>query len=207
MKSERNKWIIIGIIILISLIFSLYFDREIVKFFSIFRNPFLDNIFLFITFVSSEIIISFVLTSLFLWRENKRKWIAPLWLSLGLVAVISFILKVTVQRDRAFQLGIVPLISSLQEASFSTWNWSFLSFQTALGFCAIPILNKEFPRLKKFWILFAILIGLSRIYFGLHFMSDIIAGGVLGYLIGAIILKLEEENNFGEKIYNRIMRK
>ncbi len=198
---------VIGMLLLASIFLSLYFDKDLIKLSSLLRNSFLDNFFLFITFVSSELIICFVLTSLFLWRENKRGWIIPLWLSLGISAVISFILKILVQRERPFQFDIVSLISKLQEASFSTWNWSFPSFQSALVFCAIPILNKEFPKLKKFWLIFAVLVAFSRVYFGVHFVSDVICGGILGYLIGMMILKLENESSFGKRIYEKVIGK
>ena len=74
-----------------------------------------------------------------------------------------------------------------------------------LVFCAIPILDKEFPKLKYFWIAFAVLVAFSRIYFGLHFLSDVIAGGLIGYLIGIFIVNLEKEKKFGEKIYGKIV--
>lgn len=195
---------ILGIALIIT---SLYFDTFISRGTSFLRNDFLDNFFMFITFASSEVIIFFLLSALFLWRENKRRWILPLWVSLFLSALISFILKIAIQRDRPFQLGIVNLIPMLQEASYSIWNFSFPSFQSMLAFCAIPILSEQFPRLKKIWLVFAILVALSRVYFGLHFMSDVLIGALIGYLIGIIVVKEEKENKFGQIIYNKIFKK
>ena len=188
-------------------LFVIKFDAELIKDISFLRNDFLDNFFIVVTFVSSEIIIFFILTALFLWREHKRRWIFPLWSSLGISAIVGFVLKVFIQRLRPFQLGIVELIPKLQESSYSIWNFSFPSFQSMLAFCAIPIIDAQFPKLKKFWISFALLISFSRIYFGVHFVSDIIFGGVIGYLIGTVVVKLEKENSFGKKIYENIFRK
>lgn len=205
MKKERG---ITFVIIAIAFIFiSLLLDGLLIKYISTLRSGTLDSFFMGITFVSSEIIIFFVLTSMFLWNDKKRRWIFPLWASLGISAVVSLILKIMVQRLRPFQMGIVPLISSLQETSFWNWNFSFPSFQSMLAFCAIPILSEQFPKLKKFWIIFAVLVAFSRTYFGLHFVSDVIAGGLIGYLIGMIIVKGEKENRFGERIYNKIFKK
>jgi undecaprenyl-diphosphatase len=203
----KKRGIIIWALMIFSVFVSLYFDKVLVKGISLFRNDVLDNFFLLITLASSEIVVFFVLTSLFLWKEKKRRWIVPLWVSLGISAITSFILKIMVQRDRPFQLGIVPLISKLDEASFSVWNFSFPSFQSALVFCAIPILSEQFPKLKKFWIAFAVLVAFSRVYFGVHFVSDVISGGILGFLIGLIIVNTEKENKFGQKIYEKIFRK
>ena len=204
---KKGRWLIVLLLFFVITGISLYFDSAFSKLISLLRIGFLDNIFLGITFVSSEIIIFFVLTSLFLWKDNRRKWIVSLWLTLGASAIVSFLLKIAVQRNRPFQLGIVPTLSVLQEASFNTWNFSFPSFQTMFAFCALPILSKEYPKLKYFWILFAGLIGFSRIYFGLHFLSDVLVGGFIGYLIGLFIVQREMEFKFGQRIARMIFKK
>lgn len=203
---KKRKGIIIFTLVLLSILISLYFDSYIVKGISLIRIEFLNDFFMGLTFASSGIIILFILTSLFLWRDHKRKWILPLWFTLGISAIVSFLLKIIVQRQRPFQLAIVSTLPVLAKNSHLTWNLSFPSFQAMLAFCAIPILSKEFPRLKYVWILFAGLIAFSRVYFGLHFLSDVIAGGLLGYLIGMMIIKVEKENKFGEKVYRKIKK-
>ncbi len=204
MRNKRE--IALLAIVFTSILVALYFDASIVRIISLIRTNFLNSFFLGITFVSSEIIIFFLLTSLFLWSKNKRKWILPLWLTLFLSAVVAFLLKVMVQRPRPFQLGIVSTLPTLMEKSFTTWNFSFPSFQAMLAFCAIPILIKEFPKLKYAWILFAVLVAFSRVYFGLHFLSDVIVGGLIGYLIGTIVIKYEKESRICENIYRSIFR-
>lgn len=204
---RRDKGIILAIAIVFAVIISLYLDKTLVKYVSFLRNAFLDNVFLAVTFISSEAIIFLVLTSLFLFRDKKRRWIFPLWVTFGISAVVSFILKVTIQRARPFQLGIISLLPRLQEASHDIWNFSFPSSHAVLAFCAVPILSQQYPKLKKIWIAIAVLIALSRVYLGLHFFSDVIAGGAIGYLIGMLIVKLEKEEKFGQKIYNKIMRR
>ncbi len=203
----KRKEKIVLIAVFVALIFaSLYFDSEIVKAVSTIRNKFLSDFFLGITFFSSEIIIFFFLTSLFLWREHKRRWIFGLWFTLALSAVVSFVLKFSIQRQRPFQLGIVSTLQILEKASHLIWNFSFPSFQAMLVFCAVPILSKEFRKFKYFWIIFAGLIAFSRVYFGLHFLSDVLAGGLIGYLLGWFVIKLETENKFGEEIYKKVFR-
>ena len=204
---KKEKLVVAGIFFVLVVLLSLYFDSEIVKGFSFIRNNFFNEFFMGMTFISSEIIIFFFLTSLFLWQERKRKWILPLWLSLGLSALISFLLKIAVQRPRPFQTGIVSVLPVLEKSSHLIWNFSFPSFQTMLGFCAVPILSKEFPKFKYIWITFAGLIAFSRIYFGLHFLSDVIVGGLIGYSIGWLIVKKEKEEKIFERIYKRIFRK
>ena len=181
----KKKWLLWGFVV-IALISSVFFDNFFVESLSKIRNFLLDEAFLGITFISSEIIIFLFLTTLFLWKEHKRKWVFPLWLTLGLSTLVAFLLKITVQRQRPFQLGIVSVYPFLEKSSHFIWNFSFPSFTTMFVFCTIPIISKEFPKIKWLWISFAILVGISRIYFGLHFLSDVIGGGLLGvglYLI------------------------
>ena len=198
----KKKWILIGMSIILVVIVSLYFDSEIVEGISLIRNDLFNDFFMGITFISSEIIVFSFLTLLFLWK--KQKLVLPLWVTLGLAVAVSFLLKVVVQRQRPFQLEIVSVLPVLEKASHSIWNFSFPSFQTMLVFCAIPILSKQFSKLKYLWIAFAVLVGFSRIYFGLHFMSDVIAGAAIGYFLGVIIIKFEEKYKFGEKIFVKL---
>jgi len=204
---KKRGIIFVSVLILFFIIISLYFDSEIVWGISLIRNNFLNDFFMGLTFISSEIIIFFFLTSLFLWQDNKRKWILPLWFTLFLSVIISFLLKISVQKPRPFQLGIVSVLDVLEKNSHLIWNFSFPSFQTMLAFCAIPILSKEFPKFKYIWVIFAGLIAFSRVYFGLHFLSDVIVGGLIGYLLGIIVIKIEKQNNFWENIYKKIFRK
>ena len=198
-----NKRVVFIFALVMLIIFvSLYFDSEIVEGVSLIRNNLLNDFFMGITFVSSKIMVFFFLTGLFLWK--KKKFILPLWLTLGLAVAVSFLLKIAVQRQRPFQLGLVSVLPVLEKASHLIWNFSFPSFQTMLVFCAIPLLSKKFPKLKYWWIAFAVLVGFSRIYFGLHFLSDVIAGGAIGYLLGVIIIKIEERYKFGERIYKKV---
>lgn len=204
---DKRRGVVFGLLILLVVIISFYFDSEIVRMVSLLRNGILNDFFLGITFISSSMLIFFFLTSLFLWREHKRKWILPLWFTLGVSIFVSFVLKIIVRRPRPFQLGIVSVLPVLEKANYLIWNFAFPSFHSMLVFCSIPILSKQFPRFKYVWITFASLVAFSRVYFGLHFLSDVIAGGLIGYVLGVIIIKLEKEYKFGERIYKKIFRK
>ena len=202
---KKKEVLFVGIIVILAILSFLYFDESISQCFENIRNYFLTDLFMGITYVSSGVIIFFILTSLFLWKEHKRKWILPLWITLALSAIVSFLLKIVIQRSRPYQIGVVS--SLLEEASHNIWNFSFPSFQTMLAFCAIPILSKEFPKLKNAWVIFAVLIAISRVYLGVHFMSDILIGGLIGYFLGIFVIKYEEKTKFCGKIYKKIFRR
>lgn len=204
-KSSKRRFIFWILFFIFLTAISFYFDARVASSMQYVRNGFLTSFFL--NFGSSSTVFFFVLllTALF-FQQKKRDKILPLWLAAALSVVVSFILKVVVQRPRPFQLGIIPILGT-PDASYSIWDFSFPSFHTVAVFAMLPFLDKEFPKFKYIWIAIAVIIGFSRMYLGVHFLSDVLAGGVIGYIIGKTIVETEEENRFWEKLYNRLFKK
>src|SRR3989338_989098 len=189
--SYKRKFILLYAFVIFILFLAFYFDNQITSIVFLIRNGILTDFFMGITFVSSILIIFLFLTILFI-KENKRRWILPLWATLVFDIIIGFLLKITIQRHRPFELGLVSLINGLEKSSYYVWNFSFPSFQTMMVFSAIPFLSKEFPKFKYAWIAFACVVALSRVYLGVHFLSDVIAGALIGYLIGWFVVRKVE---------------
>lgn len=204
----KKKVFIAGLVVAIILtIIAFLYDAQIIGFIESLRTGFLDYGFISVAFASNVFIIFFFLTALFLWREHKRRWILPLWLSGCLSIAISYLIKVLVARPRPFQAGLVsPLEIGVYfiKENFLTWNLSFPSFQSMLVFCALPVLSKEFRKFKYVWLVFACLVAFSRAYFGLHYMSDVLAGAIIGYLIGSLMVYIEEKYDLGLILMKRL---
>lgn len=198
-----KKGEIVGLsIALVAGLISLFYDTEISQSVASLRAFVPDWFFVGFTFEIQTIIILFFLTSLFLFQERKRKWILPLWFTAFFSVVISYILKIIFLRPRPFETGAVSVFAIAYQSlgnSFSTWNSSFPSFQAVLAFSALPLLDKEFKRFKWVWLIIACLIAASRVYFGLHYLSDVLFGGIIGYLIGYFFVRLEKKYLYGEK--------
>ena len=202
----KKRWLIVLLGIILAGI-SFIYDAQILNFIGNLRYFNLDYLLISMSIAGQAIIIFFFLTSLFLWKEHKRRWIFPLWITLAASFLITYIIKVLVHRLRPFQLGMVSVLGVgvyLLKESFLTWNFSFPSFQSALVFSALPILDKEFPKFKYIWFIFACFVAFSRVYFGVHYLSDIMAGAIIGYLIGFIAIELEEKYSFGKNLMRKL---
>ena len=192
MKSPNTrKFIIVNSFLFLLLLLAFYFDKQVVYIISLTRNAVLTDFFMGVAFISSLLVIFVFLTLLFI-QNHKRKWIIPLWATLIVDVIIGFLLKIMIQRSRPFELGLISLIEGLEKSSYYLWNFSFPSFQALMIFSAIPFLSKEFPKFKYVWIVFACVVALSRVYLGVHFLSDVIAGALIGYFIGYVVVKKVE---------------
>lgn len=192
------KKVLFFIIFLGTLVLSLVLDDRISNFIVTIRVPFFDSFAAWITNYITVIAVFVVITSLFLWEEKKREWIMPMWLSLGITTLVCVILKSVILRARPFTALNLPLLQGV-DYSFASWNTAFPSLHAAIVFSVLPIIDKEFPRIKWFWMILAILIPFSRLYVGVHYLSDILAGALLGSLISFIVIELEEKHKFFRK--------
>lgn len=94
-------------------------------------------------------------------------------------------LKAKTLRDRPFvrHASIVAATHPLDEYSFPSGHTLH-----AVAFTVVAL--HYYPALAVLVIPFTILVALSRVILGLHFVSDVIAGACLGWLIAATALSL-----------------
>lgn len=168
--------------------FSLRFDRQIVLFFQMHRNPVLDIIFTAFTHLGTMIAVLLVIVSLFMLKKHRKGWIIPLWLSLVFAVVFSYIIKYAVMRQRPEAIGIAAVIAAT--------GYSFPSAHSATFFSALPVMDKVFKKWVYAWIAVAVLISFSRLYLGVHYLSDVIFGGMLGFCSGWLFLELKSRKWF-----------
>ena len=186
---KKELWYLLAFIILI---LSFFYDKQIILWITNNRILLLNETFTWISFFGSAFMIFVISTSLFMWEEKKREWIPILWSSFLVAIAITWIIKFIAVRPRPETfLGITTLAKAFGSA--------FPSAHTAAVFATLPVLDKEFPMFKWFWIPLAIIIAYSRIYVGVHFLSDIIAGALIGFLAASCIVHLEEKYKFFKK--------
>ncbi len=119
-------------------------------------------------------------------REEKRDhwfFLPSAIVSVGII-VSEFVFKALVARPRP-----TPDMGALIVGYAD--NFSFPSSHATIAFAFAYILSLEEPRWRGWLYAFAALISLSRVYLGVHYPLDIIAGGLLGVAIGAIARGIE----------------
>lgn len=165
---KKEGWIL-GILLLVV---SFIFDSQILNFITSLRT---DTVISFMMFITPIGFLFIVLASYsFLLRNPKNLFL--LALSVVITYVIGFILKLLIMRER-------PDLALLQESTYS-----FPSNHAAIIFSTLPIMSKIFSKYTYLFVVIAFLIAFSRIYLGVHYMSDLIFGGLLGYGVGLIVI-------------------
>jgi undecaprenyl-diphosphatase len=99
--------------------------------------------------------------------------------SVGIGSLVVAMLKESVDRPRPEHAD-----PGLDAAVTTPGSPSFPSGHTATAFAAAAVVGAFYPRLR--WPLYSLaaLVGLSRIYLGVHFTLDVLAGATLGLAIG-----------------------
>lgn len=126
--------------------------------------------------------------------KRKRLSISGLALMASVLAVrlACGLIKRIVARLRPFEImdGVrLPCGESL--------GFSFPSGHTTVAFVVAVILSLTFPKWRKVFYSLAVVVGLSRIYIGVHYPSDVIGGIMVGVAVGltsaALIKRITEE--------------
>ena len=104
--------------------------------------------------------------------------------------VIAGMLKFIVARPRPTSL--IVLDSTPTQLSFPSGHSTLAA--TIYSFFE----NKVFPKERVLLLILTLLTAISRLYLGVHYISDVFAGLLLGYLIGKLLLKLEKKIKVSE---------
>lgn len=161
------------------------------------HTPLLDKILAFITSLGNAGIIWIVLAVVLLILPKTRKTgiIAAAALLMDLI-LCNLILKNLVARVRPYDVNTAIAILIKKPLDFS-----FPSGHTAASFAAMTALF--LAKMKKAWIaalVLAVMIAFSRLYFYVHYPTDVLGGAVVGILSGIIGYAIVEKIDKRRKV-------
>ncbi len=171
------------------------------------NNPLFNNIFIF--FHDCHKNIWFVLPLLSLWlfyifndKKNRTSLIVLIPLSVLITDQIGSIIKDTELRNRPYmsidrnEINLLVEVAKHKDETYKNTNSSRKSFPSnhAANICALStILIYLYNNKRKYFIVIAFLISISRVYIGVHYPLDIIIGATLGIYISLVIIWLSKK--------------
>ena len=161
-------------------------------------SKFLDWIGIFLAEYSLYVV-GIIFLIFLLWKKN-RLMVASVGISIVLSRlVITEILKILLHRARPYM--VLETVNKLivENKDFQTFPSGHAAIFFALAM-AVYFFNKK---LGIIFFVSAILISVARIFVGVHWPSDILAGVVVGIISAIIINKLFFKKHHGPKIKNQ----
>jgi undecaprenyl-diphosphatase len=157
------------------------------------KTPWADPFFLALSYWFFYLVLAAVFVRIF-WKiiharsfvEKKKFFVEGLVLifSVLLTWIIVTLIKVLVAAPRPFEV-----IDGVRTLVIHGGGDSFPSGHTAIA-AAIAGAIKPYHRAGMLLVLFALLVGISRVYLGVHFPIDVIAGFLIGLVIADIVRKV-----------------
>jgi membrane-associated phospholipid phosphatase len=165
------------------------FDGSILMFIQEYiRNPILTPIFTFITHLGDGGMIWILISTLLLiFKQTRKVGLMSICALIGSLLINNLFLKNLLERTRPFDViqELLPLITK-------PIDFSFPSGHTGSSFAAACVMYRRMPRSFGIpVIILAVLIGVSRLYLGVHYPSDVLFGAITGvgisYLSEALV--------------------
>ena len=164
-------------------------DSAILLFFQeVLRLELLNPLVVFYTHLGDAGLMWIVLSLVMLFFPKTRRAgiLALCAMALGLVCN-NWMLKHLVQRSRPYLVvtGLVPLVPPPDPNSFPSGH-------TCAAFASAITWLRTLPQrwMKGTGVALAVLMGLSRLYVGVHFPSDVLVGGLVGSLCACLVYAL-----------------
>jgi undecaprenyl-diphosphatase len=166
-------------------------------------SPVLDRVLPWLTYLGSHF--AFIFFIILSWTITKRrKVLRNLVLLYAIQSVVIYSLKFLLKRERP--LLFLDMASKLSKGPGEILDPSFPSAHSTFAFMMAVLLSHWFPKYRVTFLIVAGFIGWTRIYLGLHYPTDVIAGALLGYGITKLFIQIEKgdgSNSSRPRYYNK----
>mgnify|MGYP001598959106 FL=1 len=114
-------------------------------------------------------------------------------ITLIITNILVYFLKIGINRSRPYDSLNIKTIET-------DTDFSFPSGHTNAVFSIAPFFSIFFNKLSYIWWTFAVVVAFSRIYLGMHYLSDVIFSMVLGIFIASLLIYLEDKFSLSKKL-------
>lgn len=176
-------------------------DGELLLYIQELRNEVLDPIMVFITHTGDYGVLCIAAAFLLILLRKTRNLGHIIAFSIGIEFIINNgIIKNLVARIRPYEVidDLTILIGKQPDYSFPSGHTGVtFAFAAAMLFALIFGIE-GFPKSKRFVtatllvLFYALLLGFSRLYVGVHYPTDVLSGMVLGFITGALGYVIEK---------------
>lgn len=178
-------------------------DLNIVRWIQSLRNPIFDWFFYIVTQMGDQIF--FIAVAVIIYWTISKKFAHKFVFAFLLSAIVNTGLKQAFKRLRPYNYaGVVSL------DHWTTTGYSFPSGHAqaagVIGYAGMKGAEKTgWKWLKIASILILVLVPLSRVYLGQHFLSDVITGVILAYLLAHVAFLLVDKMGDEEHTYTLML--
>jgi undecaprenyl-diphosphatase len=134
--------------------------------------------------------------------KDKRRPAIDLLTGALIVIIAVQVIKYGLAVPRPFEVipGVLPLT---HDPIGGEADPSFPSGHAAIVAMGAVIVGSAYPRSRPALVVLVLLVMLSRVYLGLHYPTDVLAGAVLGAAVGWAAVRMQADNKLAERILGR----
>ncbi len=174
----------------------IFFDNKISESIFYLRSDFFDKLFLYITILGDWkfVVFIFIFVSVLFIIYRRKELIIPFFTLIIGSGLMTLLIKLIINRSRP-NITLALIVEKLPSFPSAHSTFVFAIF----GFFIYCIWRFRWSIILKYFLTISIIIlilivGFSRIYLGVHFLTDVIAGYLVGLLWVIVVMYISRSS-------------